>query len=98
MATDLTTDPNEAVTTYIQPTAKPTAKVRAVGVAGGAVAAIVTILALFGVIIPEELSSQAEAAVTAVIVAITFAQALIQFVAGYLKKSDTKVGTSKTGL
>lgn len=92
MATDLTTDPRSAVTTYTQPTATPTAKVKAVGVAGILVSAIVTVLALFGVIIPDDLSTQATNAVQAVIVIVTFAQAATQFIAGYLKKSDTANG------
>lgn len=96
MATDLNSEPADATTTYTQPTAVPTAKVKAVGVAGGTVALIVSLLAVFGVIVPEDLSAQAEAAVTALIVVITFAQALIQFIAGYMKKSDTANGAKKT--
>lgn len=92
MATDIHTDPADATTKYTQPTATPTAKVKAVGYAGGAVAAVVTILSLFGIIVPADLSSQAEAAVTATIVVITFTQALVQFIAGYMKKSDTANG------
>lgn len=76
--------------TYNQPSQKPIAKVLAVGQAGGAIAAIVTILALFGIIVPDELSDQGEAAATAVIVVVTFGQALLQFAAGYFKKSKVK--------
>jgi hypothetical protein len=92
MATDINTNPAEATTKYTQPTAVPTAKVKAVGYTGGLVAAIVTILAVFGVIVPDDLSAQAEGAVTALFIVISFAQALAQFIAGYMKKSDTANG------
>lgn len=70
-----------------QPTSEPTEKIKAVGAAGVVIAAIVTVLALFGVIIPDELSKQASEALTALIVLITFGQATAQFVAGYIKKN-----------
>lgn len=73
-----------------QDTNKPVPKVAAVGQAGVAIGAIVTLLALTGVIIPESLSSSAEAAVKAVLVIVTFGQALLQFLAGYFKKSNVK--------
>ena len=92
MATDLTTDPAAAVTKYTQPTATPTSKVKAVGVAGILVSTVVTVLALFGVIIPDDLSAQATNAVQALIILVTFIQAATQFIAGYMKKSDTANG------
>lgn len=76
--------------TVNQPTLTPTPKVAAVGTAGGAVAAIVTLLAVAGVIVPSGLSDQASAAVAAILIVVSFAQALIQFAAGYMKK-DKKV-------
>lgn len=75
---------------YNQPTSKPTAKIAAVGTAGIIVSLTVSMLAIFGVIVPDDLSAQAEQAVTAVILIITFGQALIQFIAGYMKKSEKK--------
>lgn len=69
---------------------KPVPKVAAVGQAGGAIAAIVTLLALTGVIVPEGLSEQAEDAVQAVLVVVSFLQALMQFAAGYFKQSNVK--------
>lgn len=89
MATNEST-PTNVSTTYTQPTSKPTAKVAAVGAAGLIIGAIVTILTVSGVTIPEGLPEQAENAVAAVIVLITFGQAVITFAAGYLKKSNTK--------
>ena len=72
---------------YNQPTAAPTSKVAAVGVAGAVVAGTVALLAMFGVIVPDSLSEQATQAVAAIIVVISFIQAVVQFLAGYLKKS-----------
>lgn len=71
---------------YEQPTSAPVPKIQAVGVVGGAVAAVVTLLALFGVIIPDNLSAQATGAITALFIVISFVQAAITFIAGYLKK------------
>lgn len=79
------------VVKYNQPTAAPTAKVSAVAGAGAVIATAVSLLALFGVIVPDGLSEQATQAVAAVITIVTFGQALLQFLAGYLKKSEKKV-------
>lgn len=76
--------------TVSQPTNVPVAKVQAVGWAGGAVGAVVTLLALTGVIVPDNLSEQAESAIAAVFVVVSFGQAVIQFLAGYIKKSNAK--------
>lgn len=73
-----------------QDTNKPVPKVAAVGQAGAAVGAIVTLLALTGVIVPEDLSNQAEGAVVAVLIIVSFVQALLQFAAGYFKRSNVK--------
>lgn len=98
MATNTFTDPKEATTTYNQPTLTPTAKVKAVGGVGMVIAAIVTLLTLTGVTVPEGLPEQAEAAWTAGLIVLSFIQAVIQFAAGYFKKSDTANGVSKKGL
>lgn len=82
------------VVKYNQPTSAPTAKVAAVGRAGAiavAIPLIVTILASFGVIVPEGTSEQAVAAVSGAIALYSFLQAMYQFGAGYLKRSERKV-------
>lgn len=71
---------------YEQPSNAPVPKVAAVGQAGTAIGAIVTLLALTGVIVPEGLSQQAEMAVQAAFVIISFGQSLLTFLAGYFKK------------
>ena len=79
---------------YNQPTSAPTAKVGAVGKAGAAaviIPLIVTLLASFGIIVPEDVSGQAIALTGAVVTAYAAIQALWQFGAGYLKKSERKV-------
>lgn len=83
-------EPTTSEATYNQPTAAPTAKVSAVGVAGVVIAALVSILTAFGVTLPDGLPEQANNTVTAIIVVITFVQAVITFLAGYFKKSNTK--------
>lgn len=72
---------------YNQPTDRPTAKVAAVGTAGAIVTAVVMLLAVFGVIIPAELSAQAEQALVALFVVVSGVQAIAQFAAGYYTKS-----------
>lgn len=71
---------------YTQPTATPTPKVTAVGAVGTLIAAVVTILAFTGVIVPDGLPEQAEQAIQALFVIIAFGQAVLQFAAGYFKK------------
>lgn len=73
---------------YEQPTDKPVPKIMAVGQSGAVVAGIVALLALFGVIIPDDISSQAEAALKALFVILPFMQAIIQFLAGYFKRDE----------
>lgn len=68
----------------------PVPKVAAVGKAGVAIGALVTLLSLSGIIVPDNLTSGAEAAVQAVFIILSFAQALIQFAAGYFKQSNVK--------
>lgn len=69
---------------------KPTTKMKAVGTAGVVITALVFVLAQFGVIVPDGLSQQATEAVAATIFIVSFVQAIIQFAAGYFKK--TKIG------
>lgn len=64
---------------YDQPTNKPTAKMTAVGGAGAVVLAVVTILAAFGVQVPENVSG-------AVLTLVTALSVIIPFIAGYLKR------------
>lgn len=84
MTTTKDTNPETVTTTYNQPTAKPTAKVAAVGVTG-TVVTIITFLALnvFGVQIPEDMLKPAVTGVVAIV-------SLVTFLAGYFKKSNTK--------
>lgn len=69
----------------------PVPKVAAVGGAGAAIAAVVTLLALTGVIVPEGLTEHAESAFQAAIVLVTFVQAVLAFAAGYVKKDAKPV-------
>jgi len=75
------TDPKEAVTTYVQPTATPTAKIKAVGAAGFAASIVFLVLAQFGVTLDDNWSN--------------LVVALIAVAAGYFKKSDTANGAEK---
>ena len=61
---------------------------QAVGYAGGGVAAVVTLLALFGVIVPDDVGQAAEAGITALFVVISAVQAILTFAAGYFKKNE----------
>jgi hypothetical protein len=71
-----------------QPTSKPTKKVTAVGVAGLSVTALIALLAAFGVTVPDALGEQAVAAVGGIAVAVSFIQAAVTFIAGYMKRED----------
>jgi len=79
------------VKTYNQPSAAPTAKMSAVGGASIIIASIVGILTVFGITVPDGLPEQAQQAVAAVILIVTFAQGLLPWLAGYFKKSEKKV-------
>lgn len=75
---------------YNQPTAAPTEKVHAVGVAGAVsvlLPFLVAVLAYFGVIVPDDLQAQVVAALAALITVYSSVQAVVQFAAGYMKKS-----------
>lgn len=76
---------------YDQKSAKPVPKVAAVGIAGVAVSLVVAVLAGFGVIVPGDVSSQAEAGIAAIIVVVSAVQAVVQFAAGYFKKDKKEV-------
>lgn len=83
-----------SVVEYNQPTSAPTAKVAAVGKAGAVaviVPLIVTLLAQFGVIVPDEVTQQVITGIGLVVTLYSIVQALWQFGAGYLKKSERKV-------
>lgn len=98
MSTTLLDDPNDATTTFTQPTATPTAKVKAVGVAGGIttiVATLVWLLASFGVIVPENVSDALVQLITGAIALYSLFQTVVTFAAGYIKKSDTANGAVK---
>jgi hypothetical protein len=71
---------------YEQPTSLPVPKVQAAGIAGIIFSAIVTVLALSGIIIPDDVSKAVENAIQAVFVVISTTQTVIVFAAAYLKK------------
>lgn len=71
---------------YNQPSSAPVPKVQAVAGAGAVITAIVTLLALMGVIVPESVSQAAEGAVVALFVVISALQTILTFAAGYFKK------------
>lgn len=72
--------------TYDQPSLAPVPKVLAVAGAGAAITALVTLLALSGIIVPESVSQAAEEGVVAMMVFVSAVQAVLTFVAGYFKK------------
>lgn len=81
MATTIKSDPNDATTTYTQPTPIPTAKVAAAGIGGAVTTLLIWLLSLFGIVVSGEVA----AALTTI----------IAFLAGYIKKSDTANGAVK---
>lgn len=99
MTTTLYTNPNEAITTYPQPSKTPTAKVKAV-INTNAITAIIpliiTILATFNIVLPESAGTDAVAAVGAIVTLYSIVQGVITSLAGYFKKSDTANGAAKT--
>lgn len=79
--------------TYTQPTPAPVAKVKAVGYAGiitTIVPLIVTVLASFGVALPDNISNQAVAVIGAIVTLYAAVQSVVHFLAGYIKKAETK--------
>ena len=100
MTTFLDTHPDDATTTYTQPTITPTAKVKAVGLAGIAmtvVPLIITLLAVMGIDAgsPEAATNQVLAVIGAVVTICNAINSLVLFVSGYMKKSDTANGAVK---
>lgn len=71
---------------YEQPTSLPVPKVAATGVAGVIVTAVVTVLALTGVIVPDSVSQAAVGVVSALVFIVSALQTIITFVAAYTKK------------
>lgn len=71
---------------YEQPTNLPVPKVQAAGVAGVIITALVTVLAMSGVIVPDNVSQAAVGAVSAVVFLVSAAQTVITFAAAYFKK------------
>lgn len=69
-----------------QDSLKPVPKVQAVALSGGIVTVVVVIAALFGVELPQEVQDNVGALVGGV-VALT---SLVNFLAGYFKKSNVK--------
>lgn len=81
----------EKVIKYNQPTSLPVPKVAAVGVAGVIVTALVTVLALFGVIVPDNVSQAATGAVAGIIFVVSAIQTIVTFAAGYIKRDQKPV-------
>lgn len=77
---------------YNQPTSVPVPKVAATGIAGVIITAIVTVLALTGVIVPDSVSSAAVGAVSAIVVVVSSLQTIVTFVSAYLKKDKKPAG------
>jgi hypothetical protein len=71
---------------YEQPTSAPVPKVQAAGIAGVIITAVVTVLTLSGVTVPDGVSKAAENAVSAVLILLSAGQTLLTFGAAYFKK------------
>lgn len=71
---------------YEQPTSLPVPKVKAAGIAGVIVTAVVTVLSMSGIIVPDNVSSAAVGTVSAVVFIISALQTIITFAAAYIKK------------
>lgn len=76
---------------YEQPTSLPVPKVQAATQAGVAVTALMTILALSGVIVPDNVSGSAESAINAVAILVPAVQTVVVFLAAYFKKDKKSV-------
>lgn len=79
---------------YDQPTVAPVPKMIAVGKANliaTGVAALVTLLALFGVVIPMDVSADAVAVISGCITLYSLIQSIYSSAAGYLKKDAKPV-------
>jgi hypothetical protein len=71
---------------YEQPTSLPVPKVQAAGIAGVIITGVVTVLAMSGIIVPDEVSQAAVGAVSAIIFVVSALQTIIRFAAAYVKK------------
>jgi hypothetical protein len=71
---------------YEQPTSAPVPKVAAAGIAGVIVTAVVTVLAMSGIIVPDNVSQAAVNAISAVVIVVSAVQTVITFVAAYFKR------------
>jgi predicted amino acid-binding ACT domain protein len=71
---------------YEQPTSLPVPKVAAAGIAGVIVTAVVTVLAMSGIIVPDNVSQAAVNAVSALVFLVSAIQTVVTFAAAYLKK------------
>ncbi len=80
---------------YNQMDYEPVPKVKAVAAAGAIVTLVITVLALFGVIVPDNISSQAEGAIAATVIVVSFIQSVVVFAAGYLKRDEKQVAMLK---
>lgn len=69
---------------YDQPSAAPTPKMTAVGMAGVIVTLVIGLANLFGIVIPEEVTGAALTVVSGLVTVITF-------VAGYMKRDKKPV-------
>lgn len=77
---------------YEQPTSKEVPKIAAVRNAGVAITAIVTLLALTGIVVPDNISEAAQDGVAAFMVIIAAGQAILTWAAGYWKKDVKPAG------
>jgi protein-S-isoprenylcysteine O-methyltransferase Ste14 len=73
---------------YDQPTSVPVPKVKAAGVAGVIVTAVVTVLALTGVAVPDNVSTAAESAIAGAVILFSAIQTIVTFAAAYFKKDQ----------
>jgi hypothetical protein len=71
---------------YEQPTSLPVPKVAAAGIAGVIVTAVVTVLALSGIIVPGNVSQAAVNAISAIVFLVSAVQTVVTFAAAYFKK------------
>jgi hypothetical protein len=71
---------------YEQPTSLPVPKVQAAAIAGVIITAVVTLLTLLGITVPDGVSKAAEGAVSGVVIFISALQTILVFGAAYLKK------------
>lgn len=71
---------------YEQPTSKEVPKIAAVRNAGVAITAIVTLLSVTGVTVPDDISQAAQNGMAAFMILLTAGQAILMWAAGYWKK------------